>query len=66
MNTRPSNFKFTFDFEQNKDFPLQFSVKPHLVEFSRTLIVLFESYKTGLVFVLLFRCFTICSDMQSF
>ena len=27
---------------------------------------IFESYKTGLIFTLLFRCFTICSDMQSF
>ena len=26
----------------------------------------FESYKTDLIFTLLFRCFTICSDMQSF
>ena len=25
-----------------------------------------ESYKTNLIFTLLFRCFTICSDMQSF
>ena len=27
---------------------------------------IFESYKTDLIFTLVFRCFTICSDMQSF
>ena len=27
---------------------------------------IFESYKTNLIFTLLLRCFTICSDMQSF
>ena len=55
MNTRHKNLKFTFDFEQNNSFSfldvkitrgsngfsLQFFVKPRLVEFSRTLTVLF-------------------------
>ena len=27
---------------------------------------IFESFKTNLIFTLLFHCFTICSDMQSF
>ena len=27
---------------------------------------IFESYKTGLIFTLLFHCFTICSDIPSF
>ena len=27
---------------------------------------IFESYNTNLIFTLLLRCFTICSDMQSF
>ena len=26
---------------------------------------IFKSYKTNLIFTLLFQCFTICSDMQS-
>ena len=47
-------------------FPLQFFVKPSLVEFSRTLTVLSLSLTKHLIFTLLFRCFTICSDMQSF
>ena len=50
-----------------KNFPLQFFVKTRLLEFSRTLIVfIFESYENGLIFTLLFCCFTICWDMQSF
>ena len=28
--------------------------------------LIFDSYKTGLIFTLLFCCFTICPDMQSF
>ena len=53
MNTRHKNFKFIFDSEQNnsffvitsgsKGFSLQYFVKPRLIEFSRTLIVLFLS-----------------------
>ena len=49
------------------DFPLQFFVKPRLVESSRTFTVLsLIRTKQVLFFTLLFRCFTICSDMQSF
>ena len=57
MNIRHKNLTFTFDFEQNnnfliwmlrllvevKDFLLQFFVKSHLVQFSRTLIILLLS-----------------------
>ena len=44
------------------DYPLQFFVKPRLLEFSRTVTVL----SLSLIFTLLFRCFTFCSDIQSF
>ena len=50
-----------------KDFQLQFFARPRLVEFFTSFDgFIFEFYKTGLIFTLLFRCFTICSNMQSF
>ena len=81
MNTRHKSFKFEFDFEQNNSFSFldvkstrgsngfstsvfrkaMFSgVFTNFDSFS------FQSYKIGLIFTLVFRCFTICSDIQSF
>ena len=48
------------------DFPLQFFVKAFSGVFTNFDSFIFESYKTHLLFTLLFRCFTICSDMQGF
>ena len=77
MNTRHKNSKF----EQNYIFPFldvkiirgssRFSTSVfHKATFSGVFTnfdsFIFESYKTNLVFTLLLRCFTICSDMQSF
>ena len=81
MNTRHKNLKFTFDFEQNnsltfldvktthrnKGFSTSVLRKATLSSVFRNFdSFIFECYKTGLIFALLFRCFTICSDMQSF
>ena len=74
MNTRHKNLKFTFDFEQNNSFSfLDVKIICGINGFSTSFfrkatfdIFIFESYKTDLIFTLLFRCFTICSDMQSF
>ena len=81
MNARHKNFKFTFDFEQNNSFSfLDVKITRGSNGFSTSVFrkatfsdvftnfdsFIFESYKTGLIFTLLFRCFTICSDMQSF
>ena len=50
-----------------KDFPLQIFHKATFSEvFTKFDSFIFEPYKTDLIFTLLFRCFTICSDMQSF
>ena len=81
MSTRHKNLKFTFDFEQNNSFSFLdvkitrgsngfFTSVFRKVTFSGVFTnfdsFIFESYKTGLIFTLLFRSFTICSDMQSF
>ena len=81
MNARHKNLKFTFDFEQNNSFSfLDVKITRGSNGFSTSVFrkatfsdvftnfdsFIFESYKTGLIFTLLFRCFTICSDMQSF
>ena len=47
-----------------KHFPLWFFAKPRLVGFSRTLIVLFLSLETSIIFTLSLRCFTVFSDRQ--
>ena len=80
-NTRHENLKFTFDFEQNNSFCfLDVKITRGSNGFSTSVFrkatfsgvftnfdsFIFESYKSGLIFTLLFRCFTICSDMQSF
>ena len=81
MNTRHKNLKFTFDFEQNNSFSfLDVKITRRSNGFSTSVFrkvtfsgiftnfdsFIFESYKTNLIVTLLFRCFTICSDMQSF
>ena len=81
MNTRHKNSKFTFDFEQNNSFSfLDVKITRGSNGFSTSFFrkatfsgvftnfdsFIFESYKTNLIFTLMFRCFTICSDMQSF
>ena len=81
MNTRHKNLKFTCDFEQNNSFSfldvkitrgsngfssLDFRKATFSGVFTSFDSFIFESYKTNLIFTLLFRCFTICSDMQSF
>ena len=81
MNTRYKNLKFTFDFEQNTGFSfLDVKITRGSNGFSTSVFrkatfsgvftnfdgFIFESYKTDLIFTLLFRCFIICSDMQSF
>ena len=81
MNTRHKNLKFTFDFEQNNSLSfLDVQITRGSKGFSTSVFrkttfsgvftnfdsFIFESYKTGLIFILLFRCFTICSDTQSF
>jgi len=81
MNSSYKNLKFTFDFEQNNTFSfLDVKITRESNGFSTSVFrkatfsgvftnfdsFIFESYKTGLIFTLLFRCFTICSDMQKF
>ena len=81
MNTRHKNLKFTFDFEQNNSFSfLDVKITGGSNRFSTSVFCkatfsgvftnfdsfIFELYKTNLIFTLMFRCFTICSDMQSF
>ena len=82
MKTRHKNSKFTFDFEQNNSFSfLDVKITWGSSGFSTSVFrkamfsgvftnfdsFIFESYKTGLIILtLLFGCFTICSDMQSF
>ena len=81
MNTRHKNLKFTFDFEQNNSlsfldvkitrrnigFSTPFFCKATFSEvFTNFDSFIFESYKAGFIFTLLFRCFTISSDVQSF
>ena len=72
------NFKFTFDFEENNSLSF-LDVKISRKGFSTSVFrkatfngvftnfdsFIFECCKTGLIFTLLSRCFTICSDMQS-
>ena len=80
MKARHKNLKFTFDFEESNSFSF-LDVKITRVSngFSNSIFCkatfcgvftnfdsfIFESYKTNLIFTLLFCCFTICSDMQS-
>ena len=81
MNTRHENLKLTFDFELNdslsfldvkitrgsKGFFTSACRKKTFSGFFTNLdSFIFQSYKTGLIFTLLFRCFTIGSDRQSF
>ena len=81
MNTTHKNLKFTFDFEQNNRFSfLDVKITHESNGFSTSVFrkatfsgvfinfdsFIFESYKTSLIFTLLFCCFTICPDMQSF
>ena len=80
MNTRHKYLKFTFDFEQNNSFSfLDVKITGGSNRFSTSIFrkaafsgvftnfdsFILESYKTGLIFTLLFRCFTFCLDMQS-
>ena len=75
MNTRHENLKFVFHFEQNNRFSFLdvkitrgsngFSTSVfHKTTFSGVFMnfdrFIFESYKTNLIFTLLFCCFTIC------
>ena len=81
MNTKHKNLKFTFALEQNNSFSFlnvkitrgskrfftSFFCKATFTGvFTNFDSFVFESYKTGLIFILLFRCFTICSYMLSF
>ena len=81
MNTRHENLNFTFDFEQNdglsllnvkiirwsKGFSISgFRKAMFSVVFTKFDSFIFDSYKTGFIFTLLFRCFTIYSDIPSF
>ena len=81
MNTRHKNLKFTFDFEQNNSLSfLDIKITHESKGFSTSVFrkatfngafkncnsFIFESYITDLIFTLLFRCFTICSNIQSF
>ena len=70
MYTRHKNLKFTFDFEQNNSGSKAFSTSVFSkASFSGVFTTfdsfIFESYKTGLIFTLLFLCFTVCSDICS-
>ena len=81
MNTIHKNLKFTFHFEQNNSLSfLDIKINSGSNGFSTPVFrettfsgvftnfdsFIFEFYKTGLIFTLLFCCFTVCSDMQSF
>ena len=81
MNKKHKNLKFTFDFEQSNSFSfLDVKITHGDKGFSTSVFrkgtctgvfrnfesFIFDSYKTGLILTLLFCCFTICSDMQSF
>ena len=74
MDTRLTNLKFTFDFEQKNSFSfLDVKITRGSNRFSTSVFrkatfsgvftnidsFIFESYKTNLIFTLLFRCFTI-------
>ena len=70
MYTRHKNLKFKFDFEQNNSGSKVFSTSVFpKASFSGVFTnfgsFIFESYKTGLIFTLLFLCFTVCSDICS-
>ena len=77
MNTRHKNLKLTFDFEQNNglsflDVKITCGSKGFSISVFRKATFsgafrnfdsfVCKSYKTGFIFTLLFRCFTICSD----
>ena len=73
MNTRLKNLKFIFDSEQNNSFFCDYYFVITIFRkdmfngfFTNFDSFIFVSYKTGLIFTLLFHCFTICLDMQSF
>ena len=80
INTTHKYLEFTFDFEQNNSFSfLDVRITSgskgsstsvlHKATFSRVFTnfnsFIFESYKTGVIFTLLFLCFAIYSDLQS-
>ena len=80
MNTRHKNLKFIY-FEYNNSFSfLDVKITRENNGFSTSVFrkatfsgvftnfdsFIFESYKTNLIFTVLFCCFIICSDMQSF
>ena len=81
MNTRHKNLKFTFHFEQNNSFyflgvkitlgskgfsTLVFHKATFSGVFMNFYSFIFESSKTYFIFSLLFRYFSICSDIQNF
>ena len=81
VNIRHKNLKFTFDFEQNNSLSfLDVKITRNNKGFSTSVFrkatfssvftnfdsFTFQSYKTDLICTLLFRCLTVCSDMQSF
>ena len=80
MNSKHKNIKFTFETEDSNNFSLLdvkrttktkslllwFFTKPHLVEFTNYDSFIFDTYKIGLVHILLFRFFKICSSMENF
>ena len=71
MNTRYKNVKFTFKPNNNLSFldvkiSKEFSTPVFRKATFGGVSTNFQPYKTGLIFTLLFRCFTICPDMLSF
>ena len=81
MDTRHKNLKFIFGFEQTSGFSfIDVKITRGINRFSTSVFrkatfsgvftnfdsFIFESCKTDLIFTFLFRCFTVCSDMQSF
>ena len=81
MNTRYKNLKFSFDFEQNNSLSfLDVKITRRSKGFSTSVFCkatfsgvftnfvsfILDSYEASLIFTLMFCCFTICSDMQSF
>ena len=63
MNTRHKNLKIAHG---NKGFSTSVFQATFSGVFTNFDSFILESYKTGLIFTLLFPYFTICSDMQSF
>ena len=79
-NSKHKNIKFTFETEDSNNFSfldikrttktkgllLWFFTKPHLVELTNYNSFIFDTYKIGLVYTLLFRFFKICASMENF